>query len=153
MSFELRGERQLQARMTAIGQTQQILRTFAPLGLRHIKLETPRRTGNLSRNNVILSVTDREVRYGNRANYAVPVHEGSRPHDIRPVRRRALRFAAGGSARLSGTPRSGSSVIFAKRVRHPGNKPNPWMKRGLEAAMRAFGGLRDAVYSLWNKAA
>jgi hypothetical protein len=153
MSIQLRGGRELQARLSAIGDTSQLLRKFAPLGLRHIKIETPRKTGNLSRANAILSVSDREVRYGNRANYAVPVHEGSKPHTIVPTRRKALRFAPSASGRrLSGSPQTGAQVVFAKRVRHPGNKANPFMARGLRSALAEtdFG---RAIVDLWDKAA
>lgn len=42
--------------------------------------------------------------------------EGTRPHIIRPRRRRALRFVAGGQ------------VVFAKKVNHPGNPARPWFR-------------------------
>lgn len=152
MSATIRGKRELEARLRAIGDTSKVLRKFAPEGLRQIKIETPRKTGNLGRNNSILSVSDTEVRYGNRANYAAPVHEGSRPHDIVPKRAKALRFAASpGGARLTGTPRSGSQVVFAKRVRHPGNKANPWMARGIRLALDRFGFGRFIV-KVWDEA-
>lgn len=153
MSVQLRGGRQLQARLRAIGDTSQFLRGFAPLGLRHIKIETPRKTGNLSRLNTIESVTDREIRYSNRANYAAAVHQGSRPHAIVPRLKKVLRFAATpGAARLSGTPRTGAPVVFARRVRHPGAKANPFMTRGLRIALGETS-LGRAIVDLWNKAA
>ncbi len=151
MSAELRGRRELEARFRAIGDTSRLLRKFAPGGLAEIKRETPHRTRNLSRNNAIGSISADEVRFVNRAAYAAPVHEGSRPHDIRPVRRKALRFAVGGNATLSGRPRSGAPVVFARRVRHPGNKANPFMLRGLRKAIERFGFGRSVVET-WDEA-
>lgn len=49
------------------------------------------------------------------APYAAPVHEGARPHVIRPRRAKALRFEIGGR------------VVFAARVNHPGNRPNRFL--------------------------
>ena len=47
--------------------------------------------------------------------YAAPVHEGARPHLIRPRFARALRFEVGGR------------VVFAQLVHHPGNRANPFL--------------------------
>lgn len=49
------------------------------------------------------------------APYAAPVHEGARPHVIRPRYARALRFEVEGR------------VVFAQRVNHPGNRPNRFL--------------------------
>ena len=51
---------------------------------------------------------------------AVFVERGTRPHEIRPVRARALRFEVGGG------------VVFARLVRHPGTKPQWFMRRAVE---------------------
>lgn len=48
------------------------------------------------------------------------VMDGTRPHLIRPRRKKALRFEARGS------------VVFAKLVRHPGTRANPFLRRALE---------------------
>ncbi|MGX1514042.1 hypothetical protein [Streptomyces collinus] len=47
------------------------------------------------------------------------VLDGTKPHIIVPRRAKALRFEAGGS------------VVFAKRVRHPGTKANNFLARAL----------------------
>lgn len=49
-------------------------------------------------------------------------HEGTRPHEIRPKRRKALRFVQGGR------------VVFRSRVWHPGTKPNRFMTDNLNLA-------------------
>lgn len=55
------------------------------------------------------------------APYALPVHDGARPHAIYAFRARALSFVQGGVRR------------FARSVQHPGNQPNPF----LEVALRS----------------
>lgn len=50
------------------------------------------------------------------------LHDGARPHIIRPRRRKALRFISGGQ------------VVFATRVRHPGAAGTRFLVRALTAA-------------------
>jgi len=54
------------------------------------------------------------------APHAVFVELGTRPHMIRAVVAKALRFKVGGR------------VVFAKSVRHPGTKPQFFMRRAAE---------------------
>ncbi|MDX2759134.1 hypothetical protein PV729_45170 [Streptomyces europaeiscabiei] len=54
---------------------------------------------------------------------AIFVVNGTRPHLIRPVRARVLRFTVGGQ------------VVHARLVRHPGNKPNDFLRKALRAAL------------------
>ncbi|MDN5931176.1 MAG: hypothetical protein L0I24_08950 [Pseudonocardia sp.] len=54
--------------------------------------------------------------------YALLHHEGTPPHVIRPRRRRALRFIAGGQ------------VVFSQKVNHPGTAPNRYLTDSLRAA-------------------
>lgn len=51
------------------------------------------------------------------------VINGTRPHQIRPVRARALRFTVGGR------------VVFARLVNHPGTQPNDFLNKALPAAL------------------
>ena len=60
---------------------------------------------------------------GSNSLIGVFVHQGTRPHEILPVRAQALRFRVGG---IHG------SFIFARRVWHPGTKPNPFVKRTVD---------------------
>jgi hypothetical protein len=71
-------------------------------------------------------------------NYARMVHEGTRPHIIRPKRKQALRFF---------WKKKGVTVI-AKSVRHPGTKARPWLWRALvtTAVPRGFKVSRTTVY-------
>lgn len=53
------------------------------------------------------------------ADYALAVHEGTRPHIIRPRNARALRFRVGGE------------IVYAKSVRHPGTRARPFLFEAL----------------------
>jgi hypothetical protein len=63
------------------------------------------------------------VRIGSRLNYALLHHTGTRPHIIR----------AKNGGMLSFNTRNGH--VFATVVRHPGTRPNWYLKRALEVAM------------------
>lgn len=52
--------------------------------------------------------------------YASYMREGTRPHEIQPRRKKVLRFIIDGV------------VIFARRVQHPGTKPNNWYDQALD---------------------
>lgn len=54
---------------------------------------------------------------------AIWVINGTRPHLIRPVRARVLRFTVGGR------------VVYARLVRHPGSKPNDFLRKALRAGL------------------
>lgn len=55
------------------------------------------------------------------AKYAMFVHEGSKAHNIFPRRREALRWP------------KGNEFCFAKRVRHPGTKKDPFVYEALDS--------------------
>jgi len=54
-----------------------------------------------------------------KASYSIYVHEGTKPHDIFPVNKKVLADKR-------------KKIIFGKRVRHPGTKPNQYMLRAVE---------------------
>ena len=60
---------------------------------------------------------------GSNSLIGVFVHQGTKPHEILPVRAKALRFRVGGMH---------GRFIFARRVWHPGTKPNPFVKRTVD---------------------
>ncbi len=62
----------------------------------------------------------------NRAPHALFVNLGTRPHEIRPRRKRALRWAGGGL------------FHFAKVVRHPGYRGDAYMIAAATEAVREF---------------
>jgi len=85
-------------------------------------LRCPVRTGNL-RNSLREELLVRgdliEGAVGTDVVYALAVHDGTRPHTVRPRRARVLRFVAGGE------------VVFAARVHHPGTRPRPFLREAL----------------------
>ncbi len=153
MSAKIHGVPQLRARITAITPNEKLLRSIALSAVREQKLLAPRRTGNLARSIHIGSVTPTRAETIASANYAAYVEQGTRAHDIRPRTRKALRFPASrADARLSGAPRKGGRVRFAKRVQHPGTRARPFMIPGAKAAVAAAG-LIASVVKAWNDAA
>lgn len=152
--MSLQGKRQLQARLTAIGKTEVMLRQVAVQGVAEAKSRVPRKTANLARTIRIGRVTRTNVSLfagGVRSvGYAAYVELGTRPHDIVPRTRQAL--AWGGARRLSGSLRSGAKPTnFAKRVHHPGTKAKPFLRPGLMAAAETA--TIKSVVKLWNGAA
>jgi hypothetical protein len=58
--------------------------------------------------------------------YAQSVYFGARPHPIFPNKKKALKFSMGGDS------------IFAGKVNHPGNKPNPFLFKAWVAFSDTF---------------
>lgn len=59
--------------------------------------------------------------------YAAAVHEGAKPHIIRPKKKKALKFVYRGQ------------TVIVKSVRHPGNKARPWLLTALREIGAANG--------------
>ena len=104
-----------------------ILDAIDPIVLDALKAEAPVRTGALQQS--IYSAlsggyggsVSREYRALGYGRYVI---EGTRPHDIYPVRAKALAFVS-----------SGGDLVFATHVAHPGTKPNPFNQRALTNAL------------------
>jgi HK97 gp10 family phage protein len=80
------------------------------------KTEAPVKTGQLRRS-ITLEYRPISATITPTVNYALPVHEGSKPHIITPRRKSVLAFKKNGK------------LIFARKVNHPGNKPNKFVER------------------------
>ena len=148
------GERQLQARLRAIGKTDGLMRAIVIHGVREAKQLVPRRTGNLGRTirPGSTTATRGEIRAGGVRNvgYAAAVELGTRPHIIRP--RKAKVLAWGGGRTLGGRLRAGERPThFARSVRHPGSRAKPFLVPGLQRAVTAEG--VNVIVQLWNAAA
>ena len=63
--------------------------------------------------------------------YGKFIEFGTPPHIIRPKNKKALRFEVGKVARLSGK-KSGKNIVFAKEVKHPGSRPNPFIRNTIQ---------------------
>jgi Bacteriophage HK97-gp10, putative tail-component len=151
MGVQIKGMPQLQSRFNAIKPTPGFMAKLGATAIAEQKRLVPRKTGNLARSIGLGSITARSVQTVATANYAAFVEFGTRAHEIVPKRAKALRFAVGGNARLSGTPRSGAPVIFAKRVRHPGTRAKPFMVPGATEAVNKLG--PEFIVRQWNGAA
>lgn len=74
-----------------------------------------------------------------RSDYAQAVHDGSRPHLIRPRNVSLLRFETAGGA-----------VVYTTLVRHPGTRPQPYLKEAIIEGQD--GAIRIAVEGLQKMA-
>ncbi|MEO8549313.1 MAG: hypothetical protein ABI678_05055 [Kofleriaceae bacterium] len=150
----LTGGRQLNARLNAMAHAPQtMLRTIALSGVREAKILVPRRTGNLGRTIRMgtVTATDAEIRAGGQLDVgdAAAVELGSIAHDIVP--RTASVLAWGGPRTLGGRLRAGGRPTnFARRVRHPGTRPHPYLVPGLQKALNLLG--LGPIIDAWNKA-
>ena len=151
MAYTIKGIPQLKARLDAIAPNPDLMKSLALHAIVEQKRLVPRKTGNLGRSIGIGRVTSTSAETVAGAGYAAFVEFGTKPHTIVPRFKKALRFPASGSARLSGSVRSGGSVIFSKRVRHPGTKAKPFMVPGAKKALANLG--VDAIVKAWNDAA
>lgn len=87
----------------------------------------PKRSGNLAKHIVKRIVAGPTVLVGvENVAYAVFVHEGARPHLIRPVRAPALVFFWPKVGHVVAFPPFGHGVVH-----HPGNKPNRFLLKAL----------------------
>ncbi len=155
MNFRLQGGPELERRLHAIGATPKlILQQVGVRAVREAKILVPRKTGNLGRTIRLgeHTATHVDVRAGGvrAVGYAAYVELGTRPHIILP--RRAKVLAWGGARTLGGRLRKGARAThFARRVRHPGTRPRPFLRPGLAMALKAVG--LDDLVKLWNGAA
>ncbi len=155
MAETILGASQLQARLRAISPQHggsRIMTNLAKATVREAKILVPHKTRNLSRSIHVAEVTASSARVVASAKYAPFVEYGTRPHEITPNAKKALRWAAtAGGARLTGTPRKGAAVVFAKRVHHPGTRPYPFLVPGARKALGASG-LAAEIVAEWNQA-
>jgi hypothetical protein len=96
------------------------------------RLYAPVNTGNL-RSSITSVVTSRGLTVsgvvGTPLEYAVYVHEGTRPHEITPR-------TPGGTLTWKAGPGSGENRpgprVYARRTFHPGTRANPFLRRAME---------------------
>jgi HK97 gp10 family phage protein len=76
--------------------------------------------------------------------YASHVEFGTKPHVIRPKRKKALAFFGGTSKVLGG----GGANMVRRKVNHPGNRPFRFMRNALEAKLPRAEQLIDSAFQL-----
>jgi hypothetical protein len=150
----LEGYGPLQARLAALGHTETLVQSIIIHAVADAAHIVPVKTGNLRRTirPGTITATEGQLLAGGERNvgYARDVEQGTRPHVIRPVRRKAL--AWGGPRRLSGSLRSGAqATTFATIVHHPGTRAHPYLVPGLQKAVDEAG--VTAIVKLWDDAA
>lgn len=134
------GARGLHARFRAVADAPgTMMRTLGLAAVHEQKVLAPYRTRNLQRSIHLESWSARQATTVASAHYAAHVEYGTRPHDIRPRRRKVLRFSVGGR------------VVFTKLVHHPGTRPQPFMVPGARKALDRVG--ISAIIDAWNRAA
>jgi len=154
----LRGKRQLQARLKAIGQTRTLLQQLQLETIAEAKRLVPRKTGHLGRSIVPGRLSDDSAVVEARTTYAAAVEFGTKRHIIVPRHARVLAWPASeGGRRLSGRARTKGGkptgpTAFAMKVNHPGTKAQPYLIPAAKAAFERHG-LRDIIVKLWNQAA
>jgi HK97 gp10 family phage protein len=95
--------------------------------------KVPVRTGALKAS-IVKDLRDYQAFIGPTAPYAVYVEYGTRPHIIRPVNASVLAF------RVSGR------TVFTPIVRHPGTKPQPFMRETVQEVKRRIPELWQEIW-------
>jgi hypothetical protein len=63
------------------------------------------------------------------------VEFGTPPHTIEAKNKKALSFEVGKIERLSGK-KKGKTMVVVKKVRHPGTRPNPFVRNTIQTKLR-----------------
>jgi hypothetical protein len=111
----------------------QALTTAGRHGVDHVQKNPKfqRRTGKLqdktTASRIIRTSGGKLIRLMNPLPYAAAIDTGSKAHNIKPRRRKFLRFTVRGK------------LVFARSVRHPGTKPYKFLWRATHSAHRVMG--------------
>ena len=141
VSVTFKGLPQLRDRVDALDDLGPIMRDLALDAISEQKRRAPVRTGNLRRSIRLGRITARSAETIAGANYAAYVEFGTRAHEIRPRTKRALRW------------KDGTGYRFARYVRHPGTRAQPFMIPGAEKAIAGARGVLERIVRNWNNAA
>lgn len=76
--------------------------------------------------------TEISVEGGAKQDYAMYVHEGTRPHVIKPRRKKVLSW------------KGPEGRVFATAVHHPGTEPRPWLRNALQSTAPKLGFIVDS---------
>lgn len=154
----IEGYNPLQARLKAIGDTRGQARQLGLITVREAKLHVARKTGTTGRTIRMTRVTEDSatVEVGGAGAF---LERGTKPHIIRARNGKALRWPAKGTAvTLGGRARTGAvrklgnaAFAFARFVRHPGTKAQPFLIPAARKAIETVG--IGQIIERWNKAA
>jgi hypothetical protein len=137
----LKGAPELRARLKALKTV------FKPIGREWAeetrdlaKRAVPVRSGRLQRSFRVKNASQRKATVvGHYSAYFIDA--GTRAHDERPRRAKAMRFAT-----------KGGHIMFAKKVHHPATKARPFRRASADEALRRRP-ILQYVIDAWNKAA
>lgn len=76
--------------------------------------------------------TEISVEGGAKQDYAMYVHEGTKPHVIKPRRKKVLSW------------KGPEGRVFATAVHHPGTEPRPWLRNALQSTAPKLGFIVDS---------
>jgi hypothetical protein len=148
----LEGLSALNRRLNAIQRNADLLRDIQLNAVAEAKRRVPRKTSALGRSIHPGSLGNDFAIVEATAPYAAYVELGTRPHVIKPRRKSVLSWTEG--KRLSGRARTGAAAgqrFFAKRVNHPGTKPQPYLVPAARWALEKVGITK--LIERWNRAA
>ena len=114
---------------------EELVKKTADFAEKTMKEKAPKRTGRL-RGSIHKKVGRLEAEIGPSAPYAIYIEYGTRPHIIRPVRARALRFEVNGE------------VVFTRLIRHPGTKPQRFIRETVEELQNQISRFASEVFRL-----
>ena len=141
---ELIGIEKLNRRLAKVGDGRAMLHKLQIESVANAKRLVPRKTGNLGRTIHPGSVSERDAFVWASANYAAYVERGTKPHDIRPRNKRALRFPATGTpTTLGGRVRSGIRRDAGRVPLRDGRPPSGDEGAAVPPARRQEGGRRQ----------
>ncbi len=140
MSSQLKGAKELRARLNAIKQTwKPVARKWGKTDVEEMRTKVPVKTGRLRRSFRVTSVSGKRVRVGGHfTGYFVDA--GPKPHDITAKRGGHLIFKAQGR------------TIFARKVHSRGYRARPFRQKAAVEALRKNPMAKELI-DLWNKAA
>ena len=149
-SVTLVGYDALRARLERVGHCD---RRLMALLLKQAEFEArtlvPKRSHNLSRSIGVVQTSDTSGKLFARAKYAEPVEKGSREHTVTSNAKKALMFAVGAGARLTGSARVGAAVVFSMWARIPAMPARPYLVPGAKKAIKGSG-LEKEIVSVWE---
>lgn len=152
MSVTVQGTDKLLRRLKAIQHGGPTLKDIQIRAVREAKLRVARKTGHTARTIAPGDLTD-SYTIVTAAGAAPFLEFGTRPHVIRPRNKKMLSWPANASGRrLSGRARTNAGPrIFARKVNHPGTRPQPFLLPGAQEAVRQVG--IEPIVRAWNDAA
>jgi len=114
---------------------QKLIERLADVAWSSAFYEAPWKTGFLAQS-LVKTVEPMKASISPLASYAVFVEEGTRPHEIRPIRAGVLCFES-----------ANGDLVFTQLVHHPGTKANPFMRRAADETVRQIPSVIDELWS------